>query len=97
MIVQAEVGLRLSLFARAWVTAQIAEAIDLFIGAMKRLPEVVEFHIMLGESNALLEVVADLDDYRLFQSRHSTRKNSIQNVKTDVPSKIVKQTFSRPN
>ncbi|EYT98441.1 Transcriptional regulator, AsnC family [Pseudomonas aeruginosa PA99] len=52
---------------------------------------------MLGESDALLRVVvADLDDYRRFQSNHLTRKNGIQNVKTDVPSEIVKQTFSLP-
>lgn len=61
------------------------------------VPEVVECYIMLGESDALLRVVvADLDDYRRFQSNHLTRKNGIQNVKTDVPSEIVKQTFSLP-
>ncbi|MFG7488791.1 Lrp/AsnC family transcriptional regulator [Methylorubrum rhodesianum] len=94
---QAKVGLRLSMFARVWLTAQDAETIDLFIAAMRRLPEVVECYIMLGESDALLRVVvADLDDYRRFQSTNLTRKNGIQNVKTDVPSEIVKQTFSLP-
>lgn len=94
---QAKVGLRLSMFARVWLTAQDAETIDLFIAAMRRLPEVVECYIMLGESDALLRVVvSDLDDYRRFQSMHLTRKNGIQNVKTDVPSEVVKQTFSLP-
>lgn len=94
---QAKVGLRLSMFARVWLTAQDAETIDLFIAAMRRLPEVVECYIMLGESDALLRVVvADLDDYRRFQSTHLTRRNGIQNVKTDVPSETVKQTFSLP-
>ncbi|MBY6310311.1 Lrp/AsnC family transcriptional regulator [Alcaligenes faecalis] len=94
---QAKVGLRLSMFARVWLTAQDSETIDLFIAAMRQLPEVVECYIMLGESDALLRVVvADLEDYRRFQSQHLTRKNGIQNVKTDVPSEIVKQTFSLP-
>lgn len=94
---QAKVGLRLSMFARVWLTAQDAETIDLFIAAMRRLPEIVECYIMLGESDALLRVVvSDLDDYRRFQSTHLTRKNGIQNVKTDVPSEVVKQTFSLP-
>lgn len=94
---QAKVGLRLSMFARVWLTAQDAETIDHFIAAMRRLPEVVECYIMLGESDALLRVVvADLEDYRRFQSAHLTRKNGIQNVKTDVPSEIVKQTFALP-
>ncbi|MGH6760240.1 MAG: Lrp/AsnC family transcriptional regulator [Phyllobacterium sp.] len=97
VIDQGKVGLKLSMFARVWLTAQDAETIDLFIAAMRRLPEVMECYIMLGESDALLRVVvADLDDYRRFQSTHLTRKNGIQNVKTDVPSEIVKQTFSLP-
>jgi Lrp/AsnC family transcriptional regulator, leucine-responsive regulatory protein len=92
-----KVGLRLSMFARVWLTAQDAETIDHFTAAMRRLPEVVECYIMLGESDALLRVVvADLEDYRRFQATHLTRRNGIQNVKTDVPSETVKQTFALP-
>ncbi|MGD9477884.1 Lrp/AsnC family transcriptional regulator [Shinella sp. G-2] len=94
---QAKVGLKLSMFARISLTAQDAETIDHFIAAMKRLPEVVECYIMLGESDALLRVVvADLEDYRRFQSTHLTRRNGIQTVKTDVPSETVKQSFALP-
>ena len=94
---QAKVGLQLSMFARVSLTAQDAETIDHFIAAMKRLPEVVECYIMLGESDALLRVVAsDLADYRRFQATHLTRKNGIQTVKTDVPSETIKQTFALP-
>lgn len=94
---QARVGLTLSLFARVSLTAQDAETIDHFIAAMRRLPEVVECYIMLGESDALLRVVvSDLEDYRRFQSTHLTRKNGIQTVKTDVPSETIKQTFALP-
>ena len=94
---QAKVGLQLSMFARISLTAQDAETIDHFIAAMKRLPEVVECYIMLGESDALLRVVvSDLEDYRRFQSTHLTRRNGIQTVKTDVPSETIKQTFALP-
>ncbi|MBB3453344.1 DNA-binding Lrp family transcriptional regulator [Rhizobium sp. BK313] len=90
-------GLPLSMFARVWLTAQDAETIDHFMDAMKKLPQVMECYIMLGESDALLRVVvSDLDDYRQFQSTHLTRVNGIQNVKTDVPSQIVKQTYALP-
>lgn len=93
----ARIGLSLSMFARVWLTAQDAETIDHFMDAMKQLPQVMECYIMLGESDALLRVVvADLDDYRRFQAAHLTRKNGIQNVKTDVPSQIVKQTYTLP-
>ncbi|CAN7721621.1 Lrp/AsnC family transcriptional regulator [Phyllobacterium sp. LjRoot231] len=91
------IGLGLSMFARVWLTAQDAETIDHFMEAMKQLPQVMECYIMLGESDALLRVVvADLDEYRRFQAAHLTRKNGIQNVKTDVPSQIVKQTYALP-
>ncbi|MDP2697420.1 Lrp/AsnC family transcriptional regulator [Thalassospira sp.] len=94
---QTRVGLPLSLFARVWLTAQDTDTIDRFIAAMKQLPEIVECYIMLGESDALLRVVvADLDSYRRFQSAHLTLHNGIQNVKTDVPSETVKQTFALP-
>ena len=94
---QARVGLKLSMFARISLTAQDAETIEHFIAAMKRLPEVVECYIMLGESDALLRVVvSDLEDYRRFQSTHLTRRNGIQTVKTDVPSETVKQSFALP-
>jgi DNA-binding Lrp family transcriptional regulator len=94
---QAKVGLGLTLFARIQLTAQDAETIDRFIEAMKKLPQVVECYIILGESDALLRVVvADLEEYRRFQSTHLTRKNGIQNVKTDLPSQTVKQTYALP-
>lgn len=93
----AMVGAGLTLFARVWLTTQDAETIDHFMSAMKQLPQVLDCYIMLGESDALLRVVvADLDAYREFQSRHLTRANGIQNVKTDLPSQIVKQTYALP-
>jgi len=92
-----KVGLGLNMFARIWLTAQDAETINQFIEAMRKLEQVVECYIMLGESDALLRVVvADLADYRNFQATHLTRVNGIQNVKTDVPSEIVKQTYALP-
>ena len=94
---QSKIGLSLSLFARVSLTAQDAETIDRFIAAMKRLPQVLECYIILGECDALLRVVvADLEEYRRFQSTHLTRKNGIQNVKTDLPSQTVKRTYALP-
>lgn len=92
-----KVGAGLTLFTRVWLIAQDADTIDQFIRAMQRLPQVMECYIMLGESDALLRVaVADLDDYRYFQSTHLTRANGIQNVKTDMPSQVVKRTYALP-
>lgn len=93
----AKVGIPTTLFTRVWLTAQDADTIAQFIEAMKRLPQVVECYIMLGDSDAMLRVVVeDLADYRRFQTRHLTRANGIRNVKTDLPSEIVKQSCALP-
>jgi len=93
----AKVGIGMTLFTRVWLTAQDAETIEHFMDAMKQLAQVMECDIMLGESDAMLRVVVeDLDDYRRFQTTHLTRANGIQNVKTDLPSQIVKQTYALP-
>ena len=93
----AQVGVGMTLFTRVWLTAQDAETIDHFIEAMRQLPQVLECYIMLGDSDAMLRVaVKDLDDYRRFQTTHLTRANGIQNVKTDLPSQVVKQAHALP-
>ncbi len=93
----AAVGYPQTLFTRVWLTAQDADTIDRFIAAMERLPQVMECYIMLGECDAMLRVVVeDLDDYRRFQTRHLTRANGIQNVKTDLPSQVVKRSHALP-
>lgn len=94
---QSKLGLKMSMFVRVWLLAQDTETIEVFIKAMQRLPEVVECYIMLGDGDAMLKVVCtDIDDYRRFQRANLTRKNGIQNVKTDVPSQVVKQSVALP-
>lgn len=93
----AKVGMGMTLFTRVWLTAQDADTIERFIDAVHRLPQVLECYIMLGDSDAMLRVVVkDLDDYRRFQTAHLTRANGIRNVKTELPSQIVKQTSALP-
>ena len=76
---------------------QDAETIDRFVAAMQRLEQVMECYIVLGECDAMLRVVvADLDDYRRFQTTHLTRANGISNVKTDLPSQVVKRSYELP-
>jgi Lrp/AsnC family leucine-responsive transcriptional regulator len=92
-----KIHLGLSLFARVWLTAQNAETIDRFIAAIEQLPQVVECYIMLGDCDFLLRVVAaDLEDYRKFQIAHLSRIPGVQNLKTEVPSQTVKQTYALP-
>ncbi len=93
----AKVGKGLSVFARVWLKGQDADTVDHFTEAVQLLPQVVECHLMAGDCDFLLRVVAaDLDDYRLFLKNHLTRIQGVQSVKTEVPMQRVKLTSALP-
>ena len=97
VLASARLGLSMTLFTRVWLLTQDAETIDRFVAAMRALEQVMECYIVLGECDAMLRVVvADLDGYRRFQTTHLTRANGIANVKTDLPSQVVKRSYELP-
>ncbi|WP_229799755.1 Lrp/AsnC family transcriptional regulator [Vogesella fluminis] len=93
----AKVGKGLTVFARIWLTGQDAETVDHFTDAIRQLPQVVECHLMAGDCDFLLHIVAaDLDDYRQFQIEHLTRIKGVQSVKTEIPMQKIKLTSAIP-
>jgi DNA-binding Lrp family transcriptional regulator len=93
----AKIGKGLTLFARIWLKTQDEDTIEHFMAEVIKLPEVLECYLMLGDCDAMVRVVAaDIADYRRFQSEHLSRIRGVQNVKTDVPSQIIKQTSELP-
>lgn len=93
----AKVGKGLTFFTRIWLSAQHEDTIDHFVAEVMKLPEVLECYLMLGDCDAMVRVVASsIAEYRRFQSEHLSRIKGVQNVKTDVPSQIVKQTSELP-
>src|SRR5918993_3640500 len=93
----AEIGVGLTVFARVWLSAQDEQTVERFTEAIQRVPQVLECHLMAGDSDFLLRVVAkDLDDYRRFQIAHLTRSNGVQSIKTDIPMKRIKQSSELP-
>lgn len=93
----AKIGKGLSVFARVWLKGQDADTVDHFTEAVQLLPAVVECHLMAGDCDFLLRVVAaDLDDYRQFLKNHLTRIPGVQSVKTEVPMQRVKLTSALP-
>jgi len=93
----AKIGIGLVAFTRVWLKSQDEENINHFVAEIAKLPQVIECHLMLGDCDALLRVVAtDIEDYRRFQTIHLGRIKGIQNVKTDVPSQLVKQASELP-
>lgn len=84
-------------FTRIWLHAQDEGTIDRFTSAIMALPEVLECYIMLGDCDAMIRVqAADIAAYRRFQSEKLSRIESVRNVKSDVPSQIIKQTTALP-
>ena len=93
----AKVGKAISVFARVFLKGQDAHTVEHFTEAIRQLPQVVECHLMAGECDFLLRVVAaDLDEYRQFQVDHLTRIKGVQSVKTDIPMQRIKLTSELP-
>lgn len=92
-----KIGMGLTLFARVWLTGQDSETVDRFTKAVARLPQVVECHLMAGDCDFLLRIVAaDLDAYRRFQMEHLTRIKGVQSIKTEVPMQKIKLSSELP-
>lgn len=92
-----KIGMGLTVFARVWLTGQDAATVDRFTRRILKLPEVVECHLMAGDCDFLLRIVApDLDAYRRFQIDHLTRIEGVQSVKTEIPMQRVKMSSELP-
>ena len=64
---------------------------------VQRLPQIVECHLMAGDCDFLLRVVAaDLDAYRKFQAEYLARIEGVQSVKTEIPMQRIKLTSELP-
>lgn len=93
----AKIGMGLTVFARVWLKGQDNETVNRFTNEIKKLPQVVECHLMAGDCDFLLRVVAaDLDDYRRFQLEHLTRIEVVQSVKTEIPMQKIKLSSELP-
>lgn len=93
----ATVGLNRTVFARVWLTGQDARTVNRFTDAVRRLPEVVECHLMAGDCDFLLRVLArDMESYRQFQIDHLTSIPGVQSVKSDVPMQQIKASTEIP-
>ncbi len=97
MLDPGKIGLSFTVFARVWLKSQDEDTVDHFVEQVKRMPQVLECHLMAGDCDFLLRiVVADLDAYRRFQVEHLNRIKGIQNIKTEIPMQKIKQSWQLP-
>ncbi|MBP0621172.1 Lrp/AsnC family transcriptional regulator [Cupriavidus consociatus] len=93
----AKLGVGMTVFVRIWLTCQDSETIENFTLEVQRFPQIVECHLMAGDCDFLLRVVAeDLDAYRKFQAEHLVRIKGVQSVKTEIPMQRIKLTSELP-
>lgn len=93
----AKVNKGLTFFTRIKLDKQDEKSLKHFAEEIKKLPQVQECYFMLGDYDVIIRVVAaDLEDYRRFQSESLSQIEGVQNLKTDVLSQTVKQSFIVP-
>jgi Lrp/AsnC family leucine-responsive transcriptional regulator len=92
-----QLGLGTSVFVRVWLRGQDDDTVRRFNDSILALPQVMECHMMAGDCDFLLRVVAsDLDAYRRFQAEKLARIDGVQSLKTDIPLQRIKLTGSLP-
>jgi DNA-binding Lrp family transcriptional regulator len=93
----AKAGFSLTVFVRVWLIAQDEQTVSRFVAAVRLLPEVLECHLMAGDCDFILRVVADdMDAYRRFQMEHLGRMPGVRNLKTEIPMQKIKDTRELP-
>lgn len=97
MLDASKINVGFIVFARVWLKGQDEGMVRQFMSEIQRMPEVLECHLMAGDSDFLLRVaVADLEAYRRFQVESLSRIKVIQNIKSEIPMQTVKQSWQLP-
>ncbi|WAC21661.1 Lrp/AsnC family transcriptional regulator [Luteolibacter sp. SL250] len=92
-----KLGAGFTVFARVWLKAPDEKTIGQFVDAIMKLPEIVECHMLAGDCDFLLKIVAaDLNSYRRFRVEHIGKITSIRDIKSDIPMQKIKHSSEIP-
>jgi DNA-binding Lrp family transcriptional regulator len=87
-----EVGLEIQVFIEAKLTSQRREHIEAFEGAIREMPEVLECHLISGESDYLIRVAArNTEDYEALYRERLSLIPSVAQMKTLLCLSTVKE------
>jgi Lrp/AsnC family transcriptional regulator, leucine-responsive regulatory protein len=87
------VGLNLTALIEVKLVSQTQPRLDSFERAISKLPNVVECFLVTGDWDYVLKVVVgDLDEYQNFLTTQLTSLRDVQNLKSTIVMKSVKQT-----
>jgi Lrp/AsnC family leucine-responsive transcriptional regulator len=94
---RARVGRALHVVVMVSLTSQRQETLEAFEHAVEALDDVLECHLVAGESDYLLTVAAgDLDAYQRFFSRRLGELPGVASLRTLISMKTVKSTTALP-
>ncbi len=92
-----KLGLDMMVFAHVKLQGHGQRTLPLFEDAIKKFPEVVECHTLLGETDYLLRVITrDAASYELFFRKHLTQVASVQFTNSSMAISEVKSTTELP-
>jgi DNA-binding Lrp family transcriptional regulator len=88
---RAALGFSNEFFVEVSLTAQTEEAFEKFEKAIQRVPEILECHLMSGQFDYLLRVVAiDAADYERIHRSRISRLPGIQRIQSSLALRTVK-------
>lgn len=93
----AAIGMSLEIFVRVTLDRQDTESVGTFTDQIQRAERVLECHMLAGDCDFLLRVVAaDLAEYQQFVMNFLSQIPGVRNVKTEIPLETVKKTTVYP-
>jgi DNA-binding Lrp family transcriptional regulator len=88
---RATLGLANEFFVEVSLSAQTEEAFEKFEKAVQRVPEILECHLMSGQFDYLLRVVAaDATDYERIHRSRISRLPGVQRIQSSLALRTVK-------
>ena len=85
-------GYKVTVFAYVGLESQVENDLKTFENYISNFPEVRECHMLIGEVDFLLKIVAkDWDDFQFFLTKNLTQAPKVSNVKTSLNIRSVKK------
>ena len=91
------IGLPSTIFVEIKLQGQADEILDAFEAEVKRVPEILECHLMAGTADYMLKVVADsTEDFARIHRQHLSRLPGVQQMQSSFALRMVFKTTALP-
>jgi DNA-binding Lrp family transcriptional regulator len=91
------IGLPSTIFVEIKLSGQADEILDAFEAEVKRVPEILECHLMAGTADYILKVVADsTEDFARIHRQHLSRLPGVQQMQSSFALRTVFKTTALP-